>query len=212
MLLLTIVVLLVATPASAATARYDATKARAAQGAYLGCFNASALTMDLSGAAALAPATAAKCLPFCRWRRMPLYTVTPAFRCACGAAVPSPSALLPDDACEAAVPTGVEGAVAVALPVFYTHSLANEQCSVRRMSLDWDTFEAAYGAENALFDGSGDTLVLRMRGADGVRVAARQSQLFGMFSFKARISEMPGVITAAYVSKLPGQGARIVEK
>lgn len=191
-------------PAAAAAARYNAAAAREAQAAYLGCFNTSALKLNLSSAATLSPATASKCAAYCRWLRQPLYAVTRAFQCACTAAVPHPSAALPDDACEALQPPLQAAAAPTAAPLFYLHGNASEGCSVASVPLSWDAFEAAYSPQNALFDASGDGLTLRMVGADGVRVVTRHAQLWGMFSFQGRISDDPGVITAAYVSRRKG--------
>lgn len=54
------------TSAAAVTAKYDSAKARINQGAYLGCFNGTALQLNFTTAAKLAPDTANKCLAYCR--------------------------------------------------------------------------------------------------------------------------------------------------
>ena len=182
-------VLLAARPAAAApAARYDARATRAAHGAYLGCFNTAALKLAFGGAPG-----AAACAPRCAAARMPLYAVDRGLRCACAAALPAPEARLPDAACDD--PGSAAGA---AVPLFYAHADKGKACALRRLRLDAGNFDAAYNAHNALF--AGDEARLRMDGHDGTRVTSRAAMLYGMLSFKARVSGEPGVITAAYVS------------
>ena len=138
----------------------------------------------------------------------------------CTAQVPHPATLLPDDACEAlalapgspqrqptaAAPVPAAAAAAgpaaiAAAPIFYLHSKPGDSCAVANPRLSWDNYEAAYNPDNAIFDPAGDGLTLRMQGADGVRVVARRAQLWGMLGVRARVSGLPGVITAAYVSR-----------
>lgn len=173
-----------------ARAHRAAGEASAEHGAYLGCYDAAALRLAFSGP----PSATHSCAAACAAAAMPIYSLNRALQCACAAAVPRPSAQLPDGACEAA-------RSANAAPVFYIHADPSQSCAAEKLPLGWDGFDAAYGNENAEFDRSTDALALRMRGAAGVRVAARAGQLYGMLSFRARASGAPGVISAAYVSR-----------
>jgi hypothetical protein len=77
---------------------------------------------------------------------------------------------------------------------------------VYRKKASWENFEAAYNPHNALFRTDGRQVTLRMVGAEGIRLMAKEAQLYGLFSFKGLISDKPGVITAAYVSLGPWGG------
>jgi len=170
---------------AAVAARYDAWRARDNQGAYLGCYDSKSLQLTFSGAQ-----SADACKDVCAGRRRPLYAVNRALQCTCFATIPAP-AKLADEVCE----SGRSGAAAV----FYIHSDKATSCSVQRQRLGWEGFDAAYNSHNAMFDGTGNGLNLRMEGSHGVRIASRQSQKYGMLSFKGRASGDPGVITAAYL-------------
>jgi hypothetical protein len=198
--LLALALLAAATVGAAAApppTRYDLRRARQAHGAYLGCFDSRALGLAFSG-----PAAGSECVTHCRGQQLPLYALNRALQCACTAALPAPEQQLPDGACEAGAddPSSAASGAGGAVPIFYVHGDAGQSCSLRRRPLGWEGFEAAYNPRNALFDDAGRALMLRMNGAEGVRVVSRDAQLYGMFSFRARASEAPGVITAAYVS------------
>jgi hypothetical protein len=173
-------------------------------GAYLGCYDGAAMQLSFGRATvALKQGGYGKCVDHCRALKMPVLAISRALQCTCLAAVPDPAAQLPLGACESlaaggAAAAGAAGA-ATAVPLFYVHGAPGQSCAAQRMELSARRLEAAYNAHNAVFDGTGDGLTMWMRGSDGVRVAARQAQLYGMLSFQARTSDLPGVITGAYV-------------
>jgi hypothetical protein len=182
---------------------------RRGHGAYLGCFNASKMGLPFGRAISLTPETAFRCADHCRGLRMPLYALSRALRCTCTARVPPPDARARDRACEA-LPAGASGEELLsAVPVFYIHGDASASCAVEAPPLNADSLPASYNPQNALYDTGSQALTLRLQGDEGVRVAGGDAQLYGMFSFRARVSAAPGVITAAYVSAWAGsRGAR----
>jgi hypothetical protein len=173
---------------------------RRGHGAYLGCFDAAKLGLSFGRSVGLTPETAFRCADHCRGLRMPMYALSRALRCACTARVPAPSARAPPGACEA-LPAGAAGpALLAAVPVFYVTPDTQTGCRVDAPPLDGDGLTPAFNPENALFDSAAGALTLRLRGGQGVRVAGGGAQRYGMYSFRARASAAPGVITAAYVS------------
>jgi hypothetical protein len=172
-----------------------------AKGVYLGCFDAALLQMEFGDAKELAPEAAPTCIDHCRGLRAPVYALSKDFRCLCLADAPHPAAALPRAACLRRDSPGPAPAAANPVPIFYAHARADETCGVTHTKLSWDTFEAAENKENAAMDEDSDSLTLRLEASGaGARLAARRTQKWGMLSFKARVSDEPGVITSLSVS------------
>jgi hypothetical protein len=186
-------------------------------GAYIGCFDGVALNLDLPNALVLTPSTAARCPEHCASLERPLYALTRAFQCVCSSVAPHPSLALPAEFCEALGSQAVAGdnpAALTAVAMFYLHSVKGQGCGPTVTKLSWGTFGAAAAGDkhNVQFGDNGRSLTLRMRGAKGARVASRGNQMYGMLSFKAYVSPMPGVITSVQVSALWARLPRLVRR
>jgi len=169
-------------------------------GAYLGCFNGAALGLNFGRGVQLARDTTATCADHCRGLKMPVYALNRAYECVCSAAIPEPSSKALDSACESVSESASGPALASAVAIYYLAAEPRAQsCEAARTKLSADNFKPMYNPNNAVYEGGPDSLALRMEGSDGVRVVAREPMRYGMFSFKGRVSDKSGVITAAYL-------------
>jgi len=171
-----------------------------AKGVYLGCYDSAVLQMGFSEAMRMTAATAYTCIEQCRALNAPVYSVSRSFQCLCLADAPHPAAALPDNTCDQLEETSASSAV----PIFYVHTKKDETCSVSHTEVNWGNFEALSGRDSALFDESSDSLTLKMEGQEGVKLASKRKQQWGMLSFKAQISDKSGVVTAVNVSLTGG--------
>jgi hypothetical protein len=190
-----------AAPLDAQPAASDPLVPHAAHGAYLGCFNAVALNLKFDEGLSLSTETAVKCADHCEGRKLPVYALNRALTCVCSSAVPEPSARVADSACERLPATAGGASLQSAVAVYYLADDAGAQsCAAARSKLSVGNYQPMYNPNNAAYEGgAADSLEMKMQGADGVRISGKDAMTYGMFSFKARVSDASGVITAAYM-------------
>ena len=168
--------------------------------AYLGCFDASKLKLGFARGVQLRPGSVPRCAEHCAALTMPVYALNRALKCVCSAGTPDAAAQIEEAACSDAGPARS----AIAVPVFYLHALPGGEaaCRVQGGGAGAGALAAAYNKANLELSPAADAATLKLTAAaEGVRVASAEPQLYGMVSFKARVSDEPGVITAAYVSR-----------
>jgi hypothetical protein len=100
-------------------ASFTVAQARKEQGAYLGCFRATAVKLDWNNAAKLGQWSASKCTSFCRYLSKPIYALSRTYACACTADVPNASSRVNETLCASASNGNTANQY---LPLFYINA------------------------------------------------------------------------------------------